>query len=76
MAPSERAYSQVERWYIYGTQHISKRTFDDPTFQSMVQAYYTIGGGQGKAPMLSATFGGLRKNVLSVRLIQGICHGG
>ena len=43
----EHALAKTTRFYAYGRQHISKRTFEDPEFRGMLKGYNLYGGGKG-----------------------------
>jgi hypothetical protein len=48
------ALASQARFYIYGQQRVSKRTFADPAFIEMLVSCYVAGGGEAKnAPRLS-----------------------
>jgi hypothetical protein len=50
----DTALASQARFYIYGQQSVSKRTFEDPAFIEMLVSSYVAGGGEAKnAPKLT-----------------------
>ena len=49
----QMALTKAARFYVYGTSHVSKATFECLYFREMQQGYYTAGGGVGKCPLLT-----------------------
>jgi hypothetical protein len=45
LTPTEKSLSSQLLWYIYGRQHVSKASFDDPYWKDMMRQQAATAGG-------------------------------